>query len=95
MILAAAPGAGCAGLAAVLGEVESLDFTLSRRLALAARESLTPALLLRRDGLGPASAAFSRWRVAALPGAPTRSTPPRPDCRAGASNCCVAGADAP
>ena len=57
-----------AGLAAVLGEVESLDFTLSRRLALAARESLTPALLLRRDGLGPASAAFSRWRVAALPG---------------------------
>ena len=61
-------GLRSAGLAAVLGEVESLDFTLSRRLALAARESLTPALLLRRDGLGPASAAFSRWRVAALPG---------------------------
>ena len=61
-------GLRSAGLAAVLGEVESLDFALSRRLALAARESLTPALLLRRDGLGPASAAFSRWRVAALPG---------------------------
>ncbi len=60
-------GLRSASLAAVLGEVESLDFTLSRRLALAARESLTPALLLRRDGLGPASAAFSRWRVAALP----------------------------
>ena len=60
-------------LAAVLGEVESLDFTLSRRLALAARESLTPALLLRRDGLGPASAAFSRWRVASLP--PDRGDP--------------------
>ena len=61
-------GLRSASLAAVLGEVESLDFTLSRRLALAARESLTPALLLRRDGLGPASAAFSRWRVAALAG---------------------------
>ena len=61
-------GLGSAGLAAVLGEVESLDFTLTRRLALAARESRTPALLLRRDGLGPASAAFSRWRVAALAG---------------------------
>ena len=60
-------GLRSASLAAVLGEVESLDFTLSRRLALAARESLTPALLLRRDALGPASAAFSRWRVAALP----------------------------
>ncbi len=68
-------GLRSAGLAAVLGEVESLDFTLSRRLALAARESLTPALLLRRDGLGPASAAFSRWRVAALP--PDRE--PAPD----------------
>ena len=61
-------GLRSAALAAVLGEVESLDFTLSRRLALAARESLTPALLLRRDSLGPASAAFSRWRIAALPG---------------------------
>ena len=66
-------GLRSASLAAVLGEVESLDFTLSRRLALAARESLTPALLLRRDGLGPASAAFSRWRVAALP--PDRGAP--------------------
>ena len=61
-------GLRSAALAAVLGEVESLDFTLSRRLALAARESLTPALLLRRDGLGPASAASSRWCVTALPG---------------------------
>ena len=65
-------GLRSAGLAAVLGEVESLDFTLSRRLALAAREGLAPALLLRRDGLGPASAACSRWRVAALPGRAAR-----------------------
>ena len=71
-------GLRSASLAAVLGEVESLDFTLSRRLALAARESLTPALLLRRDGLGPASAAFSRWRVATAAGraAPFDETAP-------------------
>ncbi len=54
--------------AAVLGETEQLAFVASRRLALAARESGTPLLLLRGDGLAPASAAFSRWRVAAWPG---------------------------
>ena len=61
-------GLRSAALAAVLAEVESVDFTASRRLALAAREGLTPALLLRHDGLGPASAALTRWRVSALPG---------------------------
>ena len=54
--------------AAVLGETEQLAFVASRRLALAAREGGTPLLLLRGDGLAPASAAFSRWRVAAWPG---------------------------
>ena len=55
-------------LAAVLGEVKRMNFVASRRLALAARESQTPALLLRGDGMGTASAACSRWRVTALPG---------------------------
>ena len=55
-------------LAAVLAEVEGIEFTVSRRLALAAAEGGTPALLLRHDALGPASAAQTRWRVAALPG---------------------------
>ncbi len=54
--------------AAVLGETEQLAFVASRRLALAAREGGTPLLLLRGDGLASASAAFSRWRVAAWPG---------------------------
>ena len=53
-------------LAAVLGETGRMSFVASRRLALAARESRTPALLLRGDGLGTASAACSRWRVTTL-----------------------------
>ena len=61
-------GLRCGALAAVLAEVEGLAFGASRRLALAAAEGATPALLLRHDGLGPASAALTRWRVAALPG---------------------------
>ena len=60
-------GLRCAALAAVLAEVESLTFTASRRLSLAAREGEVPALLLRHDRFEPASAALSRWRVAALP----------------------------
>ena len=61
-------GLRCGALAAVLAEAESIEFTASRRLALAAAEGATSALLLRHDGLGPTSAAQTRWRVAALPG---------------------------
>ena len=61
-------GLRCGALAAVLAEVEGIAFAASRRLAFAAAEGATPALLLRHDGLGPASAAQTRWRVAALPG---------------------------
>ena len=61
-------GLRCGALTAVLAEVESIELTASRRLSLAAREGRTPALLLRHDGLSPASAALTRWRVAVLPG---------------------------
>ena len=61
-------GLRCGALAAVLAEAEGMQFTVSRRLALAAAEGASPALLLRHDALGPASAALTRWRVTALPG---------------------------
>ena len=63
-------GLRCGALAAVVAEADLADFTATRRLSLAAQEGLTPGLLLRDDRLGPASAALSRWRIAALPGAP-------------------------
>jgi protein ImuA len=56
-------------LAAVLGEVEALDFTPSRRLQLAAGASGVTALVLRQDGELGSTAAATRWRVAPLSGA--------------------------
>ena len=63
------------GLAAVIGEVGRADMAATRRLQLAAEESGTPALLLRRwkkagaDPLAAPSAAFTRWRIASAPAA--------------------------
>lgn len=63
-------------LSAVIGEVGRADMTATRRLQLAAEESGTPALMLRRwkkagaDPLDAPSAAATRWRIAAVPSAP-------------------------
>ncbi|MBX3488440.1 damage-inducible mutagenesis protein [Parvibaculum sp.] len=58
--------------AAVIGEVDgraaALDLTATRRLQLAAEEKGTPVLLFTGHGGGAASAAVTRWRIAALPG---------------------------
>ena len=57
---------------AVIGEVDgraaALDLTATRRLQLAAEEKGTPAFLFTGHGGGAASAAVTRWRIAALPG---------------------------
>ena len=61
------------GLAAVVGEAARADMAATRRLQLAAEESGTPALLLRRwrkagaDPLALPSAAFTRWRIGCAP----------------------------
>lgn len=55
-------------IAAVVGEVDDVDFTHSRRLQLAAETSGVTAFVLRRGGDMPASAAVTRWLVAPAPG---------------------------
>jgi protein ImuA len=71
------------GLAAVLGEVETLPATAGRRLQLAGEASGVTALALRRFRSGEAAsrqraaptAATTRWRITALPSAPVRDEP--------------------
>jgi protein ImuA len=57
-------------LGAVVGEIERLDLTASRRLQLAAEKTGTMALILRRADVGKALnpiASASRWRIAPQP----------------------------
>jgi len=62
-------------LTAVIGEVGRAEMAATRRLQLAAEESGTPALLLRRwrkagmDPLAVPSAACTRWRIGCAPSA--------------------------
>lgn len=65
------------GLAAVVGELTGrLSLVASRRLQLAAEQAGVLAMLLRRSNgfddpvLNEPSAAFTRWRIAALPSPP-------------------------
>jgi len=60
--------AGC--LAAVAGESQGVGFTATRRLSLAAARSGTPAILINQSPATTASAAATRWRVAAGTGPP-------------------------
>ena len=65
-------------LAAVVGEGGPLGFTATRRLALAAHETATPCLTLDLSGANQASAATTRWRVAATAGLPDAMDPRGP-----------------
>lgn len=65
-------GLRCPGLTAVVGELDRLNLTAGRRLQLAAEAGATTGLVLRRadareTGEGGASAATTRWRIAAAP----------------------------
>lgn len=63
-------------LAAVVGEVDGLSTAASRRLQLAAETSgVTGFVLHRSAGTAVASAAVTRWRVAALPSLPIPGEP--------------------
>lgn len=63
----------CDAIGAVVGELwgnpRALDFTASRRLALAAERRGVPVVLLRPSADADLSAARARWRVASAPSA--------------------------
>jgi protein ImuA len=64
-------GLRCPALGAVIGELwgdpAALDFTATRRLAVAAERSGVPAWLVRLGGAANLSGARMRWRVASTP----------------------------
>jgi protein ImuA len=64
-------GLRCAALSAVIGELwgdpRALDFTATRRLAVAAERSRVPCWLVRLGGAANLSGARMRWRIASAP----------------------------
>lgn len=66
----------CEGLAAVVAEVNDINFIQSRRLQLAVEKSRVTGLMLRKDSgnLGN-TACTARWRITSLPGKPDNRLP--------------------
>ena len=64
-------GLRCSGLSGVIGELwgdpAALDFTATRRLAVAAERCLVPCWLVRLGGTANLSGARMRWRIASMP----------------------------
>jgi protein ImuA len=64
-------GVRCSCLSAVIGEIwgdpRALDFTATRRLAVAAERSGTPCWLVRLGGTANLSGARMRWRIGSAP----------------------------
>lgn len=64
-------GLRCSCLSAVIGELwgdpSALDFTATRRLAVASERSGTPCWLVRLGGNANLSGARMRWRIASAP----------------------------
>lgn len=64
-------GLRCSGLSGVIGELwgdpQALDFTATRRLAVAAERNRVPCWLVRLGGTANLSGARMRWRIASGP----------------------------
>jgi protein ImuA len=64
-------GVRCSALSCVIGEIwgdpRALDFTATRRLAVASEKSGTPCWLVRLGGAANLSGARMRWRIASAP----------------------------
>ena len=58
----------CDGLSAVIGEMQELSFTASRRLQLAVEQSRVTGFILRHHSLSlNTSACLTRWKITSLP----------------------------
>ena len=72
-------GVRCAALSCVIGELwgdpRALDFTATRRLAVAAERSGVPCWLVRLGGTANLSGARMRWRIASAPSLPNALDP--------------------
>jgi protein ImuA len=79
-------GVRCTCLSAVIGEIwgdpKALDFTATRRLAVAAERSGTPCWLVRLGGHANLSGARMRWRVASAPSLANELDPRAPGAMA-------------
>jgi protein ImuA len=75
-------GIRCAALSAVIGEIwgdpRALDFTATRRLAVAAERSGVAAFLIRLGGHSNLSGSRMRWRIASAPSLPNQLDPRAP-----------------
>jgi protein ImuA len=75
-------GLRCAALGGVIGELwgdpRALDFTATRRLAVAAERSGVPCWLVRLGGTANLSGARMRWRIASAPSLPNSLDPRAP-----------------
>ena len=79
-------GLRCAAIGAVIGEIwgdpAALDFTATRRLAVAAERHGVAAYLVRLGGIANLSGARLRWRVASAPSLVHRLNPRAPGAAA-------------
>lgn len=57
----------CEGLSAVIGEMQEISFTASRRLQLAVEQSRVTSFIIRRNPKNLATACMTRWRITPLP----------------------------
>jgi protein ImuA len=75
-------GLRCSALGAVIGELwgdpAALDFTATRRLAVAAERNGVAAFLIRPGGHANLSGARMRWRIASAPSLPNALDPKAP-----------------
>lgn len=78
LLWAVEEGARSGCLSAVIGEIDTVSFTQSRRLSLSAALTGTPILLLRSHHGLMASAAVTRWCVRALPSSTCPLAPATP-----------------